>query len=68
MYIPQESRVGKKLSELTTKRVILMVLTMLLILPMFEADFFIEPYHSWDYGMTAIVQYYGTPTGDHARD
>jgi hypothetical protein len=41
---------------------------MLLVLPLFEAEFFIEPYHSWDYGMTAIVAYYGTSVGDRARD
>ena len=35
----EESRVGKKLSELTTRRVIIGVLAMLVLLPMFEADF-----------------------------
>ena len=40
--IPSESRVGKKLSDLTTKRVIFLVLMMLLILPLFDAEFYYE--------------------------
>lgn len=35
----KESRVGKKLSELTTKRVILIVLFLLLFVPVFSADY-----------------------------
>mmetsp|Transcript_28338 Transcript_28338/g.50177 ORF Transcript_28338/g.50177 Transcript_28338/m.50177 type:complete len:1006 (+) Transcript_28338:66-3083(+) len=34
----RESRVGKRLSELTTRRVILLVLTMMLALPLLRAD------------------------------
>merc|ERR1719487_2424350 len=34
----QESRVGKKLSEMTTRRVIILVLTMLLVLPFLQTD------------------------------
>jgi hypothetical protein len=34
----QESRVGKKLSEMTTRRVIILVLTMLLVLPFLRAQ------------------------------
>jgi hypothetical protein len=33
--IPQESRVGKKLSDLTTRRVIILVLSMLIAQPFF---------------------------------
>ena len=42
MYIPIESRVGKKLSDLTTKRVIFLVLIMLLILPLFDYEFYVD--------------------------
>ena len=59
MYIPTESRVGKKLSDLTTKRVIFLVLAMLLILPLFEAEFYVDPVTSWDFGITAVVKFYG---------
>mmetsp|Transcript_49035 Transcript_49035/g.85352 ORF Transcript_49035/g.85352 Transcript_49035/m.85352 type:complete len:1029 (+) Transcript_49035:103-3189(+) len=34
----RESRVGKKLSEMTTRRVIILVLTMLLVLPFLQTD------------------------------
>mmetsp|Transcript_136458 Transcript_136458/g.240603 ORF Transcript_136458/g.240603 Transcript_136458/m.240603 type:complete len:1034 (-) Transcript_136458:126-3227(-) len=34
----RESRVGKKLSEMTTRRVILLVLTMLLVMPFLQTD------------------------------
>jgi len=37
--IPQESRVGKKLSDLTTKRVIVLVLSMVICLGLFEVEF-----------------------------
>jgi hypothetical protein len=46
--------VGKKLSDRTTKRVIMLVLTMLLILPLFEANFYIEKKKSWEFGVEAL--------------
>lgn len=55
MYIPTESRVGKKLSDLTTKRVIFLVLTMLLILPLFEYETYANQYTSWDFGIEGVV-------------
>jgi hypothetical protein len=54
LHIPSESRVGKKLSDRTTKRVIMLVLIMLLILPLFEANFYIERYKSWEFGVEAL--------------
>lgn len=48
---------GKKLSDLTTKRVILLVLMMLLILPLFEAEFYIETYKSWDFSADALDRF-----------
>lgn len=38
--LPKESRVGRKLSEQTTKQVIIMVLLLILIMPFFSADYF----------------------------
>lgn len=61
LHIPNESRVGKKLSDLTTKRVILLVLVMLLILPLFEADFYIDPYKSWDLSADALDSFEDDP-------
>ncbi len=39
----KESRVSKKLSDLTTKRVIIIVLLLLFIMPLFSADYFFDP-------------------------
>ena len=61
MQIPTESRVGKKLSDLTTKRVIFLVLAMLLILPLFDAEFYVEAVTSWDMGISAISNIYEDP-------
>ena len=48
--IPEESKIGKKLTDLTIKRVIVMVLGLLVLLPLFDADFFQSTYTSWEYG------------------
>lgn len=40
--ITEESRVGKKLSELTTRKVIILVLTMLLVLPYLQVQSILE--------------------------
>ena len=44
----EESRVGKMLSELTTRRVIIMVLAMLFIIPLFDVGYWNsdDPYYS----------------------
>ncbi|OMJ77735.1 hypothetical protein SteCoe_22604 [Stentor coeruleus] len=53
----QESRVGKKLSEVTMKRVILIVLIMLFLLPMFEYDFYASSQTSWEYGVNELQKF-----------
>ena len=45
---------GKKLSELTTKRVIILVLLMLLILPLFDVEVYVFTYNSWTFGVDAL--------------
>jgi len=45
----KESRVGRRLSELTTKRVILLVLILLLVIPLFTSDMYFEANASADY-------------------
>ncbi len=49
--VQRESRVGKRLSELTTKRVIVIVLSLILFVPMFQADLFFD----FDKGFTMGV-------------
>ncbi|EGR33596.1 hypothetical protein IMG5_048380 [Ichthyophthirius multifiliis] len=45
----KESRVSKKLSDLTTKRVIIIVLLLLFIMPLFSADYFYDLPASLDF-------------------
>lgn len=40
--MPEESKVGKKLSDLTTKRLIIVVLAMLFSVPLFDTDTYNE--------------------------
>jgi hypothetical protein len=47
----KESRVSKRLSDLTTKRVIIIVLLLLFIMPLFSADYFFDPPTSIDYAV-----------------
>jgi hypothetical protein len=68
LHIPSETRIGKKLSDLTIKRVIFLVLLLLLILPLFEAEFYVEPLHSWDFGLSALAKYLGTSSYHIARE
>lgn len=39
IYIPSESKVGKRLGDLTIKRVITLVLTMLFVMPLFDIEY-----------------------------
>jgi class 3 adenylate cyclase len=49
-----ESRVGKKLSEITTRRVIILILAMLLLLPFLQVD--VVASNSADYGADYILE------------
>lgn len=66
IQIPKESRVGRKLSDIITKRVIVLVMVILLIIPLFDLDFFTTPSYSWDYGLTAITDF--TKTFNNSSD
>ena len=59
--IPEESKVGKKLSDLTTKRVIILVLAMLFCVPIFTASTYINDLDSTDMGL-AIIDYFKNDT------
>lgn len=39
----EESRVSKALSDLTTKKVILLVLILLFLIPLFSTDYYVSP-------------------------
>jgi class 3 adenylate cyclase len=52
-----ESAVSKKLSEMTTRRVIMLVLSILLILPFFQADMYKDPMaSSAQYGIDSLYR------------
>lgn len=55
--MPAESKVGKKLSELTTKRLIIVVLAMLFSVPIFDTTTFITPPTSYEYGLSMLAAY-----------
>mmetsp|Transcript_76970 Transcript_76970/g.120298 ORF Transcript_76970/g.120298 Transcript_76970/m.120298 type:complete len:963 (+) Transcript_76970:85-2973(+) len=53
----QESAVSKKLSEMTTRRVIILVLTIMLSLPFFKPDFFLNILDTTgQYGMNVLYR------------
>lgn len=66
--IPEESKIGRKLGDLTTKRVIVIVMLLLIILPLFDLTFYINPYTSWECGGNQLKELYGTPAFDMARE
>ena len=50
----RESRVSKKLSELTTKRVIILVLLLICIIPLFSSDYYFDKSDSFTIWMTIL--------------
>ncbi|CAG9334471.1 unnamed protein product [Blepharisma stoltei] len=59
VIIPKESQVGKRLSDLTIKRVIIIILCLLFILPFFDTEMYLTNYTSWDYGIQEIEAFKG---------
>lgn len=53
----EESKVGKKLSDLTTKRVIVLVLTMMFSVPIFMLTTYWEENNSFEFGLTLMNLY-----------
>ena len=51
MNIPRETRVSKKLFDLTTRKVILVVLGLLFLLPLFETDLYFNSQTSFEFSM-----------------
>ena len=57
MEIPEESKVGKKLSDLTTKRVIILVLAMMFSVVLFSTSTYITENTSYQFGLEFIMAY-----------
>jgi len=49
-----ESKVGKKLSEFTTRKVVILVLVMLFTSPIFSVSTYLEEPNSYNYGLEMI--------------
>jgi len=49
-----ESRVGKKLSDITTRKVIVLVLIMLFSSVIFKTNTYLEEPDSYDYGLSLV--------------
>ena len=61
-----ESKVGKKLSEYTTRRVIILVLAMLFSVPVFTVSTYLEEPNSFSYGLS--LMYDLGPTTEAAKE
>jgi class 3 adenylate cyclase len=69
----KESRVGKKLSDLTTKRLIIIVLLLLFCVPLFDSNFYNDDPTSNPYQVSLLGKMYDTATiptnvSDYMRD
>ena len=49
--VPEESKVGKWLSDLTTRRVIILVLAMMFSVPLFTLGTYITEHKSYEFGL-----------------
>ena len=56
--LTSESKVGNKMSEVTMRRVIIIVLTMLFILPLFDTEFYFTFQTSWEFGLVELKTFY----------
>lgn len=50
----KESKVGKKLSDLTIKRIIILVLLLIVIMPLMEASYWNDPTRCHDFGLNEL--------------
>ncbi len=56
-----KTSVGKKLSELTTKRVIALFLIILISIPVFDVETYVYDFTSYESGLESLCQIYLTP-------
>jgi len=52
--LPQETNVGKKLSDLTTKRVITLVMSVMISIPIFNVDTYMSDFTSSESGLNSV--------------
>lgn len=67
----QESKVGQKLSDLTTRKVIVIVLVMMFSVPLFSLDTYQDDPNSYTYGLEMVGMYNGSYLGtgwNYTRD
>lgn len=55
--VPQESKVGKKLSDLTTRRTIILVLAMLFSVPLFSTGTYFQEPDPYSVGLSLMKNY-----------
>eukprot|EP01022_Parablepharisma_sp_SALTPOND_P023258 TRINITY_DN4865_c0_g1_i1.p1 TRINITY_DN4865_c0_g1~~TRINITY_DN4865_c0_g1_i1.p1 ORF type:complete len:1061 (-),score=72.97 TRINITY_DN4865_c0_g1_i1:835-4017(-) len=61
--LPEESKIGKMLSDVTTKRVIIMVLIIMLSMPLFATQTYEAVTKSFGIGLDLIAKYDSEPNG-----
>ena len=61
--VPEESKVGMKLSDLTAKRVIVLILGMMFCLPLFSTTMYISNNTSYEYALMRLDQSIDTEEG-----
>ncbi len=54
---PEESKVGKKLSDLTTRRVIVLILTMMFSVPILTLTTYMSENESFTFGLTLVTSF-----------
>lgn len=57
LNIPEESKVGQKLSDLTTRRVIILVLAMMFSVPIFTLNTYQDDNNSFTFGLELIREF-----------
>ena len=62
----KESKVGQKLSDLTTKKMIIIILAMLFSVPLFDVSSYINPPNNYEYGLFVLESLYNL-TENHTR-
>lgn len=68
LSVLKESRVGKKLSEMTTKRVICLVLLLLLSIPLFDAEYYFDEDQSYIFGQKIVISVFNQGNNTKAID
>ena len=66
--VTSESKVGKKMAEVVMKRVILIVLVLLFILPLFDTDFYFTKQTSWEFGLSELRAFLNEPGFEVAKN